>query len=31
MEHSQLLELQSLQIKSCDKSDNLYNLLRMRV
>ena len=31
MEHSQILELQTLQIEPSDKSDNLYKLVWMRV
>ena len=31
MEHSQILELQTLQIESSDKSGNVYKLVWMRV
>ena len=31
MEHSQILELQTLQIEPSDKSDNFCNLVWMRV
>ena len=31
MEHSQILELKTLQIESSDKSDNLCKLVWMRV
>ena len=31
MEHSQILELQTLQIEPSDKSGNLYKLVWMRV
>ena len=31
MEHSQILELQTLKIEPTDKSDNLYKLVWIRV